>query len=356
MKLFALVLPKKGNLREANKSKLPPLGWLTFTSAIIEKNQEASEDASDDAGLEESDAILDALEGQKTPDQRVQELLTQNPTISGATFLNVLKANGIKFTESAVAPKKESTPLASLKFFEMSEAFWKFKPKHKEAEGGATNVPVLRAAVKESMIFDRPELSFKLIESKEDGVGPTKFGVVLLTEGLGNLRDGFWYTREALNSAVTQFEGRKCYANHPSKSEEQERPERDVRDILGHFSNLRVEDAADGRAQLKADLEVPSSDSYKWARELCASAIEFQKKFPDKDLVGLSINANGSAEQITVQDLISRGIPDSCRPKLMAAVEKGMSAVKIVLLITDAVSCDLVTEAGAGGKITSIIE
>ena len=85
-------------------------------------------------------------------------------------------------------------------------------------------------------------------------------------------------------------------------------------------------------------------------------AVEFAKKYPDKDFVGLSINANGDAQEISIDDLINRGVPESTLAKLQKAKESNIDTVKIVSVITDAVSCDLVTEAGAGGKVLQLLE
>src|SRR5690606_38363497 len=111
--------------------------------------------------------------------------------------------------------------------------------------------------------FHLNPISVRLLESEKDL--PTKFEVVLLQEGLGNSSDGNYYSKEALESSVPIFEGKKCYANHPSKIEDEARPERDVKDIIGHFENIRVEeDSKDGRAMLKGDLIILPGSSYDW--------------------------------------------------------------------------------------------
>lgn len=53
--------------------------------------------------------------------------------------------------------------------------------------------------------------------------------------GFGNKRDGFYYPGTTLREAVKAgvFDGRKMFANHPRKSDEKERPERDVKDWIG---------------------------------------------------------------------------------------------------------------------------
>lgn len=195
--------------------------------------------------------------------------------------------------------------------------------------------------------------------SRDDGVGPTKFKVALIQEGLGNLRDCYYYTRQALeNAAATAaFEGKKCYADHPSMSEEQDRPERSVRDIIGHFENVHIEEAQDGSAKLVADLVMLPAQAFEWARTLVASAIRYAEKYPDRELVGLSINASGDAAPVAIEDFMKNSaLPESAKPKLIKAKEMGVTQVRVVSGIRDAISVDLVTEPGCKGKIEAFIE
>jgi hypothetical protein len=48
--------------------------------------------------------------------------------------------------------------------------------------------------------------------------------------------------------------------------------------------------------------------------------------------------------------------PESIKLKLNEAAEKGIETIKMVSKITEAVSCDLVTEAGAGGSVANYLE
>lgn len=223
------------------------------------------------------------------------------------------------------------------------------KGARKEADSSTAHPQVLR----------QTEFNFRasnLQESAMNGTdGAKTFRVILLQEGLGNLRDAFYYSKDALLSAVPVFTGAKIYADHPSMIDEESRPERSVRDILGHFENIAVEEAEDGRANLMGDVHLVPGQSYDWARGLMLHAIENEKKFPDRPFIGLSINANGDADPTSIDDVIS-GAPESVRPKLVEAKEEGIDSVKVVRVIKSAVSCDLVTEAGAGGAILSIIE
>lgn len=183
-----------------------------------------------------------------------------------------------------------------------------------------------------------------------------KFKVILIQEGLGNLKDLFYYTRECLQNSVSIFEGKKIFANHPDKEEEQLRPERDVKDILGHFENVEF-DESEGRGKLIAEVNILPDQAFDWARALLKQAVEYSKKYPDKEFVGLSINASGDAEDMGIEDFMNKvEIPDEALKKLASAKDQGAEKIRVVSNISDAISVDLVTEAGAGGKILEMIE
>lgn len=223
------------------------------------------------------------------------------------------------------------------------------KKKKKEADS-ASAFPLVQ--VKQSKINIR---SNQFREAAKSQTLPTKFRVVLIEEGLGNMRDAFYYTKDALESAVDVFNGLKIMADHPTVEEEEIRPERSTRDILGHYENLGVEESDDGCALLCADVDIVPSVNTEWARALMVRAIENATKFPGKDFIGLSINAAGDAETTPIEDVISQA-PEGAQAKLAEAQSNGIETVRVVHQIYSAMSCDLVTEAGAGGKITNFIK
>ncbi len=221
----------------------------------------------------------------------------------------------------------------------------------KECISSSTNTAnLVKSSQKESIKLRARFLEYSGPATQER----TKYGVVLIEEGLGNLTDVYYYTREALESAVEVFNGMKIYADHPTLEDEEIRPERSARDILGHYENLNVREGANGCAQLCGDLDVLDCVDYEWARALMARAIENVAKFPDKPFIGLSINASGDAQKTGIDDVIASA-PDGAKAKLEEAKATGIDLVKVVHKIKSAVSCDLVTEAGAGGKILNII-
>jgi hypothetical protein len=86
-------------------------------------------------------------------------------------------------------------------------------------------------------------------------------------------------------------------------------------------------------------------------------SLSYVTKHPDKDLVGLSINANGdSSEQPLDLFMQEYQVPQSCMDKLLEAQGKGVQSIKPVTVIMSATSCDLVTSAGAGGRINQLLE
>ena len=261
---------------------------------------------------------------QRDVETTVQKMLVDTPELPAAALLQALKAKGIELKDVTSEADSATT----------------HTPLQREADGG---LPV-RARFLESSYRD-------------DGIGPTKFKVALIQEGLGNLRDAFYYTRAALESGVMAFEGKKCFADHPSRSEESDRPERSVRDIVGHFENCRLEEREDGGAILCADLVMLPDPGFRWARSLVQHALEYSKKYAGQEFIGLSINAAGDAEAKSLEAFIREGdIPTEAKPKLLEALEQGIETVRVVSSIRDAVSTDLVTEPGARGKVLELLE
>jgi hypothetical protein len=84
-------------------------------------------------------------------------------------------------------------------------------------------------------------------------------------------------------------------------------------------------------------------------------AVVYSEKYPDKSFIGLSINANGEAVEKDIEEVMKTA-PKTAIPKLQDALLQGIKKLRVVNSITEATSVDLVTEAGAGGKILSFIE
>lgn len=271
----------------------------------------------------------------------VTDLLVKNPNINAQTFLNLLKKEGINFVidKSLIEkpPGENQTQADSASSF----------PQMLRDKG---------SQFKQSNVGNVVQLKFLETDAKpaDPLIGFTRFKTILIQEGIGNMRDAFYYTKEALKSAMSVFEGKKIFADHPTDIEETTRPERSVRDVLGHFENVQYVEN-EGRGALEAEVVIPPDPPFQWARSLMGHAVEYSKKYPDKDFIGLSINATGDANEEPIDKVIAQA-PQGCVQKLNEAKAKGISSVKLVYIIADAVSTDLVTEAGAGGRILDMLE
>jgi hypothetical protein len=374
MSLFLRFFEKdfKKDLKKDDKDT-KPVGystniWLWASKKDIKKNvvSEQDADANDSAATPYAPVAAD---NQNSIQDEINKLLAENPNINGATLLNLLKSKGFKITKetfkepAAWAVDEElwdKAKKAALKSYnEDDEAFWpvvvtiyknmggsiKSKDK-KQADSSSTNIAI-----------QRENLKFLEAAKSGDAVGVTKFKVAILQEGLGNFETAFFYTKKALESAITVFEGKKIYADHPDSIEEKTRPERSVRDVLGHFENVRVEIKENGRAMLVADVSILPDEPFRWARALMRHAIEYSSKYPDKDFIGLSINASGKYNSIYLDDFLrENNFADEIIVKLNEAKKRGIEKINVVEEFSSAVSCDLVTEAGADGKVLSILE
>lgn len=181
-----------------------------------------------------------------------------------------------------------------------------------------------------------------------------RFRVTLIQEGMGNFGTRFYYTAEAIKSAADVFEGKKGYYNHPDAMEEEILPERSVQKIFCHYENCKAVEVA-GRLELQADCVIPGGEQFDAARLMLQHALEYAKKYPDKDFVGFSINAAGDADETDI-DEVAESCPDACKAKLEQAKAEGIETVMVTNKILDGVSVDLVTEAGAGGKVLKMLE
>lgn len=184
-----------------------------------------------------------------------------------------------------------------------------------------------------------------------------RFRVTLLQEGLGNFGDCYYYTKEAIGMTAPLFEGAHFFADHPSTSEEQDRPERSVRDVIGYFENVIAESDESGRLCLNGDAVLVNGNYTEQFRALMKESLTYSLKHQNKDLVGLSINAAGDFDVVALDQFMKdETIPEPCQMKLMEALQQGITMIRPVREMTSAVSCDLVTTAGAGGTINQILE
>ena len=126
-----------------------------------------------------------------------------------------------------------------------------------------------------------------------------------------------YYPQEVLARDFGIFEGVKMYANHPTPTEEKERPERDIRNWVATLGKPFID--KDGSVRAKAQIVEP------WMQERLAI-------LRDKNMLqemGVSINAVGSATKAEIQ-----GVKTNYVERLIRAR-----------------SVDFVTEPGAGGMV-----
>lgn len=163
-----------------------------------------------------------------------------------------------------------------------------------------------------------------------DATGGPVYEVELIAEGLGNEKDRVFYTTAALREAATSgvLTGMQAYANHPGKDEEINRPERDVRELVGYYRGFKFKESGSaGKPVVAAELVVNQGDSSQWFVDLLESAIAAQDD--GVRLCGISIDGGGLVEVGEVDGQYA----NICRK------------------ITEASSADIVTRPAAGGTI-----
>lgn len=140
----------------------------------------------------------------------------------------------------------------------------------------------------------------------------TRFRARIIEAGQGSTA---YYPEKVLEDYASVFQpGTHVYMDHPSVTEEADRPERSIRDLVGKFvSEAEYDDGA-----LYTDIEF-----FSWAAPAVGEL---------KDDIGLSIRAYGTAVQESGQ----------LTPTLQT-----FTAVE---------SVDLVTRAGAGGRLLEMLE
>jgi hypothetical protein len=144
----------------------------------------------------------------------------------------------------------------------------------------------------------------------------SSIGVQLITPGWGS---SGYYSAKVLESAGTNVvfpAGTHMYFDHPSASEDRDRPERSLRDLAGV---LTTDATWDGTA-LVAEARV-----FAPYQQLVAEM---------KDVIGVSIRASGDVEV---------GEAEGRRGRIVTNLVHGTSA-------------DFVTHAGRGGKVASLLE
>ncbi|MBC9783541.1 hypothetical protein H1S01_03315 [Heliobacterium chlorum] len=162
-------------------------------------------------------------------------------------------------------------------------------------------------------------------------MGGNKWRMTVLRPGWNIRLDGSlgdkYYTKQFVTSLAPLLEGAKAYADHQTDREEREKPERSTRDLVGYWSDAKVE--PDGRATATLTL----LESASWLK---AAIAEAEKLNNEKGivLVGPSIDGYGTTRI---------GDAEGRRGKIVE------SAIGLR-------SVDIVTKPAAGGTVDQLIE
>lgn len=178
-----------------------------------------------------------------------------------------------------------------------------------DAEASATDIRIHEASGTSPMVYTLAEASPMFDDTTHEVT------ITPIRPGFGNPRDGLFYPEETLREAVSagRFNGVKMFRNHPSKSEEKERPERDVRDW---FATMREAWWDTKRNEPRARVRV--FEDADWERFKAA---------PEDIAFSVIGKGNGRPGRI------------------------GSREAKVVESFTKVNSVDWVTQAGAGGAI-----
>lgn len=216
-----------------------------------------------------------------------------------------------------------------------------------EAAISSVNGALLRGKKKECR-----EAVFSIKEIQADEKGRQFFPVTIIAEGLGNLRDKNYYTADAIKSGPQVYEGKQAYYDHPSTTEDQEQPNRTINKLLGHYEDIRAVQSKEGLWELQGKLFTIPGVSRADATEALEHAVNYKKKYPDKDFIGISINGDGEGESLDYDDFIKKfSPPPACMQKLKQIEGQSLNAIT---KLSDAFSADVVTAPGAGGKINTV--
>lgn len=167
------------------------------------------------------------------------------------------------------------------------------------------------------------DLSFNtsLIETSALDQSKGIYEVTIIKEGFTEDKKRY-YPKDTLTKATSLFEGAKAYADHPTKQEMKDRPERSIADLIGDYRNVRcMEDS--GKAKIKGELHILESKS--WVKDVLNRAVD------NPSFCGTSIHADGWVNP------------------------KAKDGSDLVESIETVASADIVTEANAGGRVERLI-
>uniref|UniRef100_A0A6M3L3M5 Uncharacterized protein n=1 Tax=viral metagenome TaxID=1070528 RepID=A0A6M3L3M5_9ZZZZ len=164
-------------------------------------------------------------------------------------------------------------------------------------------------------IFESCEVDIQ--EVTKEGIAKGILPVRIIQPGF-NSSKGRFYSEQAIKDAAVIFDNHKMYADHPTKEDERQRPERSIRDWVATLHATRVSDAGNavGEAHINAG----------WLKE------KIQTLYEQGDLqhLGTSINAIGRGTKQLIEGIKTTFVEGLVNSRTQ--------------------SVDFVTEAGAGGQ------
>lgn len=170
---------------------------------------------------------------------------------------------------------------------------------HPSREAAMKQMAALHANVKESnpmkttVIIEALDLSEAQINAESHTVRQR-----LITAGKS--KNNRIYSESVLQTAAPLFEGRQTFANHPSRSELKDRPERSIRDLTGWLSNVEYQEGALYAVRHFADTQA--------GRDAWALVEQIVSQKAPATLMGASINAVGKAKSTEDGALIIESI------------------------------------------------
>lgn len=147
------------------------------------------------------------------------------------------------------------------------------------------------------------------------------YKVTLIESGISKNRN--YWSPSVLERAARMFEGSRAFADHPTRSEMADRPERSIKDIIGWYESAKWTPSPTG-GRVSATMHLLDGPVAKMVQEAHARG--------KPDLIQLSVNISGRRQPKSVNGVMTREVVEIHRVH----------------------SVDAVTEASAGGSIDQI--
>lgn len=163
---------------------------------------------------------------------------------------------------------------------------------------------------------------YSAMRTAKTGSGQVGYRMTLIKEGKGSTG---YYSPDSLKELVNsgRAEGMQAYADHPFLDEEEKRPERSVRDLVGTHHDVRLVES-DGKVAVESIFVPIKGPGYEWVETLAEAAATHSGP---GDLVGVSLYGDSEGAYADLPDGSYGWLPNRVLPT----------------------SGDIVTHAGAGG-------